>query len=195
MRCPIGSSAERFLYAAFAARHSYTRRFNTRHKQWGRLFGDRYKSILIDDDHKSGGSSYLASLLDYVHLNPARADIVAPGKKHADSVLDYPWSSIKRGYALAPKKRPQWLVADAGLELFGLKHGKSHSIRKAAYGDLSVVATAWAICRNTSVPQRWIAERLSLGSRANVSERVRKFGQIETANLSKEMRRWKAMKF
>ena len=61
-----------FLSAAFAARHSYTRRFNVRHKQWGRLFGDRYKSILIDEDRSGGGSSYLATLLDYVHLNPAR---------------------------------------------------------------------------------------------------------------------------
>ena len=78
---------------------------------------------------------------------------------------------------------------------FGLKRGKGHFIQKAAYGDLSVVATAWAICRNTSVPQRWIAEHLSLGSWANVCERVRKFDQIETADLSKEMIRWKAMKF
>ena len=70
--------------------NTYTRRFNTRHKQWGCLFGDRYKSILIDDDHKNGGSSYLASLLDYVHLNPARAGIVTPRKKVANSVLNYP---------------------------------------------------------------------------------------------------------
>jgi len=59
--------------------NTYTRRFNTRHKAWGRLFGDRYKSILIDDDRSGGGSSYLATLLDYVHLNPARAKLIGKG--------------------------------------------------------------------------------------------------------------------
>ena len=35
----------------------------------------------------------------------ARAGLIAPEKDHADSLLDYPWSSIAHGYALAPKKR------------------------------------------------------------------------------------------
>lgn len=101
--------------------NTYTRRFNARHKKWGRLFGDRYKSILIEEDRSGDGSSYLATLMDYVHLNPARAQLVLSGKKNAGSLLDYPWSSVARGYALAPKKRPKWLCVDAGLELFGWK--------------------------------------------------------------------------
>src|SRR6266566_7396989 len=28
--------------------NTYTRRFNTRHKVWGRLFGDRYKAVLVE---------------------------------------------------------------------------------------------------------------------------------------------------
>src|SRR5579864_2998863 len=45
--------------------NAYTRRFNTRHRFWGRLFGDRYKSMLVE-----GGGYYHQTLLDYIHLNP-----------------------------------------------------------------------------------------------------------------------------
>ena len=30
--------------------NTYTRRFNTRHRLWGRVFGDRYKAVLVEDD-------------------------------------------------------------------------------------------------------------------------------------------------
>ena len=33
--------------------NTVTRRFNVRHRKWGRLFGDRYKAILVE-----GGSGY-----------------------------------------------------------------------------------------------------------------------------------------
>jgi len=282
--------------------NTYTRRFNTRHKQWGRLFGDRYKSILIELDHSPGGSFYLRTLLDYVHLNPVRAGLVAPAKPRADSVLAYPWSSVSRGYALSPGKRPDWNCAEAGLGLFGFKDtardrrrfvarldarmacedaercgvaeiggqtlnsslrrgwywgsesfkeamlGKledlsvarrkegtnlpdSHNyaqsrqfkdhhlheaeaiirkgiahfglevdgdaaepLPKAPRGDLSVVAIAWSICRLTTLPRIWTAQRLGLGSAGNVSERVRQFEKAKPAKLSKEVRAWKRMK-
>ena len=45
--------------------NTYTRRFNTRHREWGRVFGDRYKSILVDPQ----GGTYLSTLIDYVHLH------------------------------------------------------------------------------------------------------------------------------
>jgi hypothetical protein len=32
--------------------NTYTRRFNSRHRQWGRLFGDRYKSVLIESGRR-----------------------------------------------------------------------------------------------------------------------------------------------
>ena len=281
--------------------NTYTRRLNTRHKLWGRLFGDRYKSILIEDDRSSGGSSYLSTLIDYVHLNPARAGLIAPEKEKADSLLDYPWSSISRGYALATKKRPKWLAAEDGLELFGYKDTAKNrryfverlddrimaeaaeqcglaeiegqtlhsSLRRGWYwggeefkeamlhqlekisaersregaslpisrdysggaqskdqhmqqgeaiitravehfslpldekgnvpkmprGDLSAVATAWALCRHTTLPQRWIALRLSLVSPGNVSERVRRFERLKGSELGRVLKEWKKMTF
>jgi REP element-mobilizing transposase RayT len=54
--------------------NAYTRRFNTRHRAWGRLFGDRYKAVPVE-----GTGYYYETLLDYVHLNPARAGLRLEG--------------------------------------------------------------------------------------------------------------------
>jgi REP element-mobilizing transposase RayT len=78
--------------------NTYTRRFNVRHGLWGRLFGDRYKSVLVE-----GEGFYYQTLIDYIHLNPARARLVNP--ENGQSVLDYAWSSVAGGYALPPAKR------------------------------------------------------------------------------------------
>ena len=94
--------------------NTFTRRFNVRHRKWGRLFGDRYKAVLVE----GGGGYYYQTLLDYIHLNPVRAGLVRGAA--GQSVLDYPWSSLAGGYALAPSKRAPWLNATAGLRGFGL---------------------------------------------------------------------------
>ncbi|MFK5922291.1 MAG: transposase [Verrucomicrobiota bacterium] len=101
--------------------NTYTRRFNVRHREWGRLFGDRYKAVLIqnDRDQNPGGSAgYLSTVIDYVHLNPARAGLI--NSKKNESLLDYPWSSAAKAYALSPGKRPDWMAVDDGLALFDL---------------------------------------------------------------------------
>ena len=43
--------------------------------------------------------------------------MIKPGK--GQSVMDYPWSSVAGGYALAPGKRVKWLAASEGLASFG----------------------------------------------------------------------------
>lgn len=58
--------------------NTYTRRFNTRHGLWGRLFGDRYKAVLVE-----GEGYYYETLLDYIHLNPVRAVLVGVIKSGA----------------------------------------------------------------------------------------------------------------
>jgi len=92
--------------------NTYTRRFNSRHGQWGRLFGDRYKSVLVE-----GEGYYYETLMDYIHLNPARAGLVRP--EQSEGLLEYPWSSVAAGYGLPPKKRPPWLDVKGGLSAFG----------------------------------------------------------------------------
>jgi putative transposase len=48
----------------------YVVNFNLRHKRYGHLFQNRYKSIICEDD------PYLLELTRYIHLNPLRAGIV-----------------------------------------------------------------------------------------------------------------------
>ena len=48
----------------------YVVNYNRRHKRYGHLFQNRYKSIICEDD------PYLLELTRYIHLNPLRARIV-----------------------------------------------------------------------------------------------------------------------
>ena len=49
--------------------NTLTRRHNVRHQAWGRLFGDRYKAVLVD-----GADSYhYRTLADYIQCQPAAA--------------------------------------------------------------------------------------------------------------------------
>jgi putative transposase len=91
--------------------NTYTRRYNSRHRLWGRLFGDRYKAVL----NEGSSAYYYCSLMDYIHLNPVRAGLVRVGQ--GDSVRDYPWSSVARGYALGASRRASWLAAAEGLAM------------------------------------------------------------------------------
>ena len=52
---------------------TYTSRFNRRHKLFRHLFSGRYKSLFVD----GSGNGYLKTVCDYVHLNAARAKLLA----------------------------------------------------------------------------------------------------------------------
>jgi hypothetical protein len=93
--------------------NTYTRRFNVRHREWGRVFGDRYKAVIVEGDE----IGYYSRVVDYIHLNAVRAGLVKIDA--GESVLDYPWSSVAGGYAWVPSKRPKWLAAAEGLERLG----------------------------------------------------------------------------
>jgi putative transposase len=82
--------------------NTFTRRFNVRRKRWGHVFGGRYKAVLLDPD--DAGGYYFESLIDYIHLNPARAGIVDPSI--GLGLLEYRWSSLRTGYAAAASSRP-----------------------------------------------------------------------------------------
>lgn len=82
---------------------TYTGRFNRRHKLFGHLFSGRYKALIVD----GSGNGYLKTVCDYVHLNPARAKLLAPEQ----ALREYRWSSWPE-YLRRPGKRPEWLRAD-----------------------------------------------------------------------------------
>ncbi|MFM7554474.1 MAG: transposase, partial [Verrucomicrobiota bacterium] len=108
---------------------THTSRFNRRHKLFGHLFSGRYKSLIVDGS--SGG--YLKSVGDYVHLNPARAKLVA-----ADAPLkSFAWSSCPAwlrvdrllGAWSIPKDSPAGRQRLAGLSLLGTLKVKNPSKR------------------------------------------------------------------
>lgn len=270
--------------------NAYTRYFNTRHHGWGRVFGDRYKAVLVEEAVSFGGrgtarGDYLTALIDYVHLNPARAGLIRLAEKQ--SLLDYPWSSLALAYAVAPGKRVEWMEVATGLELAQCRDtvagrrqyarrlderamreqaavagageaeiegqrlnstlrrgwywgseafrewlmsmagdraesnpdyrisslGRDHAeaaaeelvargchelgldpeteLRRVRYGDHRRMAIAWAIAKRTTVSQSWIANRLGMKSRQNVSQQVSRFDQMSLRELPKALREWK----
>jgi REP element-mobilizing transposase RayT len=60
----------------------YVVNFNRRHKRYGHLFQNRYKSILCDAD------AYLLELTRYIHLNPLRGGLV----QGLAALRRYPWT-------------------------------------------------------------------------------------------------------
>jgi len=90
---------------------AYTSRFNRRHKVFGHLFSGRYKSLIVD----GSGTGYLKSVCAYVHLNPARAKLVAPEQP----LKSFVWSSWP-AYLGAPSRRPAWLRVERLLGEHGI---------------------------------------------------------------------------
>ena len=131
---------------------TYTSRFNRRHTLFGQLFSGRYKSLIVD----GSGSGYLKSVGDYVHLNPARAKLVA-----ADAPLkSFAWSSWPVNL-LAPSKRPAWLRVDRLLGEWG--------ILKDSPAGRQRLEQALEERRGT---EGWIAERLAMSTRGYLNHLV-----------------------
>ena len=87
--------------------NTLTRRFNVRHRAWGRVFGDRYKAVVVE----GGQRFYYETLMDYIHLNPMRAGLVRVGT--GESILNYPLE--QRGNGLwRPGKQAGEMVGGRG---------------------------------------------------------------------------------
>ena len=84
---PIGLSdfMRRFLTG-------YAISYNRRHRRWGHLFQNRYKSIICDED------AYFKELVRYIHLNPLRAGLVV----YRGRPLEY-WFTIDLTYDIRNK--------------------------------------------------------------------------------------------
>jgi len=106
---------------------TFTQRYNALHKLWGHLFQGRYKAKVIDDSD----SSYFRTVSEYIHLNPADAGLVGPGR-----LSEYSWSSYP--FYLEPRsKRPDWLFVQRVLDACGFPNDSLKARRAyAAYMDL-----------------------------------------------------------
>jgi REP element-mobilizing transposase RayT len=111
----------------------YTKRFNIRHKTCGHLFAGRYKALVVD----GSGNGYLQTVCDYVHLNPLRAKLIAPG---AD-LRAFTWSSYGE-YLKPAAQRPVWLRVDRLLGEKGIRRDSQAGARQFA------LRMAWVRGRN-----------------------------------------------
>jgi REP element-mobilizing transposase RayT len=84
--------------------------YNRRHRRWGHLFQNRYKSIICDED------AYFKELVRYIHLNPLRAKLF----KSLSKLDHYRWSGHG---AIMDKVKYDWQDRDYVLSWFGQKEG------------------------------------------------------------------------
>lgn len=96
---PLASSMRRILTG-------YVVNFNRRHRRYGHLFQNRYKSIVCQED------VYLEELVRYVHLNLLRAGLV----KDLKELNRNPWSGHS---ALVGKVEREWQNTEYVLSFFG----------------------------------------------------------------------------
>lgn len=112
---------------------TFTQRYNARHKLWGHLFQGRYKAKIVDDED----TAYFRKVSEYIHLNPADAGLVKPGK-----LQEYPWSSYPL-YLSPPSRRPEWLTVRRVLNACGMP-GDSLKSRQAYEGYMNLRHNALA---------------------------------------------------
>jgi len=87
----------------------YVVNFNLRHKRYGHLFQNRYKSIICEDD------PYLLELTRYIHLNPLRTGIV----EDLGGLNRYRWTGHS---AIMGRVKRDWQEIDSVLAYFGKGH-------------------------------------------------------------------------
>jgi REP element-mobilizing transposase RayT/predicted HTH domain antitoxin len=92
----------------------YAISYNRRHRRWGYLFQNRYKSIICDED------AYFTELVRYIHLNPLRAKLV----KSLSQLDRYRWSGHS---VLMGKVNNDWQDRDYVLKWFGKKEREAKS--------------------------------------------------------------------
>jgi len=98
----------------------YVVNFNKRHRRYGHLFQNRYKSIVCQED------VYLKELVRYIHLNLLRAGLV----KDLKVLNRNPWSGHS---ALAGKVKREWQNTKYVLSFFGSSNNsRKNYLRKDA---------------------------------------------------------------
>ena len=90
----------------------YVVNYNARHKRYGHLFQNRYKSIICEND------PYLLELTRYIHLNPLRAGLV----KNLEELERYQWCG--HSAIIATVKR-EWQDTETVLAYFGKRRKRA----------------------------------------------------------------------
>ena len=87
-------------------KQTFSRYYNKKNGRKGYLWGDRFKSVIVQDGRT------LVNCLAYIDLNPVRANIVTSPEK-------YRWSSL--GYHVQTGNREKFLSLDLGMVDWGVE--------------------------------------------------------------------------
>jgi len=90
----------------------YVVNYNRRHKRYGHLLQNRFKSIICEDD------PYLLELTRYIHLNPLRAGIV----KNLEQLEGYQWCGHS---GIVGRVKREWQDRDTVLAYFGKRRKRA----------------------------------------------------------------------
>jgi hypothetical protein len=78
-----------------------------------------------------------------------------------------------------------------------LQAGESHygeplkDLIANCHSDWTRTSIAWAVWKETSVSQAWLADHLNMKSAANSSQQIRRFAKVAEKGLSVRIRKWK----
>jgi len=97
---------------------NFARFYNRRHNRRGYFWGDRFKSVIVENGET------LINCLAYIDLNPLRAGLVELPEQ-------YRWNSL--GYHIQTKNRDNFLSTDFGLKEFNVKSKKERIRRYRRY--------------------------------------------------------------
>ncbi|MGH7830292.1 MAG: transposase, partial [Candidatus Binatia bacterium] len=100
----------------------YAVSYNVRHRRYGHLFQNRYKSIVCDTE------SYFAELVRYIHLNPLRVKLVGD----LSELERYPYCGHG---AVLGRLRYQWQDRDSVLQWFGKREGEAKRAYRRFVGE------------------------------------------------------------
>ena len=104
----------------------YAVNFNRRHRRYGHLFQNRFKSIVCEQD------PYLLELTRYIHLNPLRSGVV----KDMDELDIYPWTGHS---VIMGAQNHSWQDRGAILAYFGKTEGTARrSYRRFVEGGIAM---------------------------------------------------------
>ena len=97
---------------------NFARFYNRRHNRRGYFWGDRFKSVIVENGET------LINCLAYIDLNPLRAGLVERPEQ-------YRWNSL--GYHVQTGNRDNFLCTDFGLKQFNVKSKKERIRRYRRY--------------------------------------------------------------
>jgi hypothetical protein len=147
-------------------------------------FSGRYKSLIVD----GSGNGYLKTVCDYVHLNAARAKLLAPEQP----LRDYDWSSYPL-YLQAPRRRPAWLRVDRLLGEHGIARDtaagrkefqRRMEARRAAESeeDYKAVRRGWCL-GEAAFRKEWLAQMAEQAGSNHYGEEIRESAEEKAERI------------